>query len=140
MPFIFIWILAEIAGFIIVGEWIGVWWTLLLVVLSAVLGMAILRGQSMQMMRKMQEAMRQGKSPAMIRREVPFVMLAGILLIIPGFVSDIIALLLLIPVVPRVVIRWLKGDKKPKAQPTDVIEGEFWEESKKIKQYNDKKK
>ena len=91
LPFI------EIAGFVIVGSEIGVLATLGLIVLSAVLGFALLRRQGLSLLNQMKAETAAGRAP---EREIihgTLLIFAGILLIIPGFLTDIIGLLLFIP-------------------------------------------
>ena len=93
LPFI------EIAGFVIVGSEIGVLATLGLIILSAVLGFALLRRQGLSLLNQMKAETAAGRAP---QREIihgTLLIFAGILLIIPGFLTDIIGLLLFIPFV-----------------------------------------
>ena len=89
----------EIAGFVIVGSEIGVLATLGLIVLSAVLGFSLLRRQGLSLLNQMKAETAAGRAP---QREIihgTLLIFAGILLIIPGFLTDIIGLLLFIPFV-----------------------------------------
>lgn len=89
----------EIAGFVIVGKEIGVLATLGLIVLSAVLGFSLLRRQGLSLLNQMKAETAAGRAP---QREIihgTLLIFAGILLIIPGFLTDIIGLLLFIPFV-----------------------------------------
>lgn len=93
LPFI------EIAGFVIVGSEIGVLATLGLIILSAVLGFSMLRRQGLSLLNQMKAETAAGRTP---EREIihgTLLIFAGILLIIPGFLTDIIGLLLFIPIV-----------------------------------------
>ncbi len=89
----------EIAGFIVVGSEIGVLATLGLIVLSIFLGVFLLRFQGFGLIQKIREETAAGRTPK--RELVHGVMLvfAAFLLIIPGFITDIIGLLLFIPAV-----------------------------------------
>jgi UPF0716 protein FxsA len=89
----------EIAGFIIVGNEIGVLATLGLIILSIFVGVFLLRLQGFGLVQKIREETAAGRSPK--RELVHGVMLffAALLLIIPGFITDIIGLLLFIPAV-----------------------------------------
>lgn len=89
--------LAEIAGFVIVGRAVGVAMTLLLVLLGVVAGVALLRIQGVSVLRRVQEAARQGVEPDLDVVGGALTFVAAILFIIPGFVGDIIGLLLLVP-------------------------------------------
>lgn len=93
----------EIAGFVVVGRQIGVLPTLLLVVASIVLGMIILRRQGFQALAKLRQRSLPRDLPVERFFDTALVLLAGLLLIVPGFVSDLIALTLLLPFVRRFV-------------------------------------
>ncbi|MCA1368804.1 membrane protein FxsA [Bradyrhizobium sp. BRP14] len=100
--------LAEIAGFVVVGREVGVPMTLLLVFLSAVAGVVLLRVQGIGMLRRVQEAARMGNDPGIDVLGGALIFLAAILLIVPGFISDVIGLLLFLPPVRRAVAAFLR--------------------------------
>lgn len=87
----------EIAGFIIVGSEIGVLATLGLIVLSAVLGFVLLRIQGISLLQKIKTETAAGRVPDREMVHGAMLVLAAILLIIPGFVSSTIGLLLFLP-------------------------------------------
>ncbi len=87
----------EIAGFIVVGKALGVWLTLALILLTSFLGLVILRSGGLGMMRDLQNASRTGGEPAKAIVNGGMRVIAGILLFLPGFITDTIGLLLLIP-------------------------------------------
>lgn len=89
----------EIVGFILVGNEIGVLATLGLIILAMFVGVFLLRLQGFGLIQKIREETAAGRSPK--RELVHGVMLffAALLLIIPGFITDIIGLLLFIPAV-----------------------------------------
>ena len=91
----------EIAGFIIVGKAIGLWLTLALVLFTSFLGLLILRLGGIGMVRNLQNAGRTGTQPADELVNGAMRVVAGLLLIVPGFITDIIGLLLLSPVIRR---------------------------------------
>jgi len=99
--------IAEIAMFIEVGDWIGAWPTVGLVVLSAVLGSVLVRRQGLTAMKRAQEAAERGEFPVGAVFEGFCIVVAGVLLIIPGFLSDIVGLLLFVPPVRNALGRWL---------------------------------
>jgi UPF0716 protein FxsA len=98
----------EIAGFVIVGQQIGLLSTLALVVASGVLGVLLLRMQGFGLLSRVRAEVDAGRDPG--RQLVNGVMMlaAGVLLLIPGFVTDLIGLLLLLPPVRGLVWRLLK--------------------------------
>ncbi|KAB2656875.1 membrane protein FxsA [Brucella tritici] len=91
MPFI------EIAGFVIVGSKIGVFATLGLVILSAMLGFFLLRVQGIGLLQRIRTEMAAGRVPDREMVHGAMLVLAAILLIVPGFVSSTIGILLFIP-------------------------------------------
>jgi UPF0716 protein FxsA len=91
--------LAEIAAFIFVGREVGVGTTLLLVLASAVVGAVLLRIQGFGVLRKIQRASQAGDDPGRQLVHGVMIVIAAFLLIIPGFISDIIGLLLFIPAI-----------------------------------------
>lgn len=100
---------AEIASMIEAGRRIGLFPTLLLLFLGGIVGIALIRSQSFTMSGRMLSALRQGHSPAVPLAESGFLVIAGILFIIPGFVSDVIALVLMLPPVRRALARRMNG-------------------------------
>ncbi|MGK9053537.1 FxsA family protein [Neorhizobium petrolearium] len=100
VPLILIgWPLAEIAGFVLVGRALGLWATLGLVIGTAVLGAVLLRSQGMHILRQISTEGREGRMPARTLIDAAMIVVAGILLLLPGFITDIIGLALFIPFV-----------------------------------------
>lgn len=95
--------LLEIAGFVIVGKQIGVLATLALILLSTILGFTLLRRQGFNLLQKIKTETQAGRTPAREMIDGTMLMFAGILLIIPGFITDIIGLLLFIPFVRAII-------------------------------------
>src|SRR3954471_12066453 len=98
--------IAELALLIQVGQLIGVWWTILLLVADAILGSWLLRTQSRAAWRRFNEALANGRIP---HREVVdgvLVIFGGVLLLTPGFITDIFGALFLFPPT-RVLLRRL---------------------------------
>ncbi|WEX77413.1 FxsA family protein [Sinorhizobium numidicum] len=100
--------LAEIAGFVIVGREIGLLMTLLLVFLSAVVGIFLLRIQGFGVLQRLQDAARTGNDPGLDVLGAALIFIAAVLLIIPGFVGDIVGLLLFLPPVRRAFAAFLR--------------------------------
>lgn len=139
--------LLELTVAIIVGQRIGLWPTLGLLVAAALLGGAVLHRQGIAVLSRGLILERDGE-PLVPVIDGALIVCAGILLVVPGFVTDVIGLLLLIPPVRRWVANWAatravadgaiemrvfrrgRGpaqDSAPHARPGDgpVIEGEF---------------
>ncbi|WP_411838108.1 FxsA family protein [Paracoccus sp. ME4] len=94
----------EIALFIQVGGLIGLWPTLGLVVLSAVLGVSLIRGQGARAGLEVQRSLAEMRDPMRPMADGAMVIVAGLLLLIPGFFSDILGLALLVPGVRRLLM------------------------------------
>lgn len=92
-------ILAEIAGFILVGEAIGVLPTLGLVLFGMLAGAMLLRQLGIATLVKAQAEMAAGRTPARPLAEGAVKALAALLIVLPGFVSDLLGIVLFIPVV-----------------------------------------
>jgi UPF0716 protein FxsA len=98
--------IAELAVLIQVGQLIGVWWTIALLLADAVIGSMLLRSQTRAAWRRFNEALGAGRIP---HREVidgVLVIFGGVLLLTPGFITDIFGLLFLFPL-SRVLVRRL---------------------------------
>jgi len=96
---------AEIAVFIQVGSRIGAGMTVLLVVVSAVVGVWLVRRHGLATAARVQAMVARGESPAFGMLEGLALLAAGVLLVIPGFLTDIAAFVLLIPPLRRGIIR-----------------------------------
>lgn len=97
--------IVEIALFIQVGGLIGVWATLALVVLAFVLGLAVIRSQGSQAWTQAQRSLAELRDPSRPLAHGMMLILAGVLLMVPGFLSDAIGLLLLIAPLRNLLIR-----------------------------------
>ncbi|AOE50838.1 FxsA family protein [Kangiella sediminilitoris] len=89
--------IAEIYVLIGVGGVIGTAPTVFLVLLTGVIGISMLRQQGFSVFARLQEKMQQGQPPAQEMVEGVLLIIAGAFLITPGFITDIIGFLWLIP-------------------------------------------
>lgn len=87
----------EIAVFIQVGEQIGLWSTIGIVILTAVIGTAMLRQQGLSVLFRIQENLEANRMPVQELFDGVCLVVAGALLLTPGFVTDSIGFLLFIP-------------------------------------------
>jgi UPF0716 protein FxsA len=101
--------IAELAVIIQVGQAIGVWWTILLLIADSILGSLLMRSQGRAAWRRFNEAVRNRRVPAREVADGVLVIFGGALLLTPGFLSDIVGLLFLLPptraVIRRVFLR-----------------------------------
>ncbi len=89
--------LLDIATLILIGQRIGAWRTVALVVLSAFSGVLLIRSQGLAILTQARKALTAGSFPARQVFDGACVLIGGILLIVPGFASDALGLMLLLP-------------------------------------------
>ena len=123
--------LIEIGLFVVIGGMIGVWATLVWVLIAAALGLLVLRRVGMSgavTLRSDMQELRDAQSPVAHR---VILVLAGTLLLLPGFFTDAMGLLMLLRPVRtgliRLIVRRMGIDPVPSPVPADVIDGEWRE-------------
>ena len=87
----------EIAVFIQAGDLIGLWPTIAVVILTGIAGTILLRVQGFGVLRRIQEQSDQGKAPVFELFKGLCLLVAGLLLLTPGFVTDSVGFLLFLP-------------------------------------------
>lgn len=87
----------EIGLFVQVGGAIGLWPTLAIVILTAVLGTALLRHQGLDTLRRVQDSLAQDRLPVAEMFDGLCLLMAGALLLTPGFMTDALGFLLFMP-------------------------------------------
>ena len=147
VPIVVVVTLAEIYVLVSVGQAIGGLSTVLLVVITAFIGSSLLRQQGWSTMAKAQQSMSEGRTPAMEMMEGVVILVSGILLLTPGFLTDALGLLGLMPwsrsyfinhFLEKNAERVFKqrssvfinrtNSSEKKSNKDDAIEGEFWED------------
>ncbi len=97
----------EIAVMIQVGQWIGFLNTVGLLLLVSFAGVWLVKRQGLGVLARIREQRMAGRLPAAELFDGALILVAGVLLVIPGFVTDALALLLLVPPVRLVVRRFV---------------------------------
>ena len=101
--------IAELAVIIQVGQEIGVWWTIAILVADSILGSLLMRSQGRAVWRRFNATLQAGRPPAREVADGVLVIFGGALLLTPGFLTDILGLLLLLPptraIIRRVFLR-----------------------------------
>lgn len=126
---------AEMYLLIKVGGIIGAIPTILLVIFSAVLGVVLLRTQGLATFQRVQQSVARGEPPATAMLEGLLLLVGGGLLLVPGFLTDAVGLLCLIPVFRRYIAATLlrrymglwvvRSSAYGPTQGPRTIEGEF---------------
>lgn len=101
--------LIEIGLFIQVGGLIGLWPTLLIVVLTAIAGTALVRSQGSRALQDLRQSFSNLSDPTEHLAHGALILLAGALLLTPGFFTDCIGFALLVPAVRAFVMRQLRA-------------------------------
>ncbi|MDH5355810.1 MAG: FxsA family protein [Gammaproteobacteria bacterium] len=94
----------EIFLLIQVGGIIGAWWTIGLVILTAIIGVRLLKIQGISTLGRAQQKMQSGEMPAMEMLEGIGLIIAGAFLLTPGFFTDGVGFCLLIPPIRRAMV------------------------------------
>ncbi len=119
------WPAVEIAAFIEVARWIGLLGAVAGVILSGMIGTALLRIQGLSTARRAQAQLARGQMPVAELFDGACLAAAGLLLLLPGYATDLLAVPLLLPPVRLLLRRGLQSRFPPPDGPT-VIEGD-WE-------------
>ncbi|HEV2775262.1 MAG TPA: FxsA family protein, partial [Solirubrobacteraceae bacterium] len=105
--------IAELYVLIQIGQAIGLWYTLALLILDSILGAALMRSQGRAAWRHFNRALAEGRVPGREVMDGALVVFGGALLLTPGFLSDFLGLILLLPptraIVRRVLLRRFAG-------------------------------
>ncbi|MBD8162041.1 FxsA family protein [Erwinia persicina] len=133
LPFLVIFALVwiEISLFIQVAHVMGVLMTMLLVIFTSCIGISLVKNQGMKNFMLMQQKLNAGESPAAEMIKSVSLVLAGFLLLLPGFFTDFIGLLLLLPPVQKhltlKLMPHLKVWRGPGAGPDSgfTVDGEY---------------
>ncbi len=126
--------MVEIAVFVKVGGWLGLWPTLGLVVATAVAGGAVLHHQGLATLARARETIARGDVPVREIVDGVGLLLAGALLLTPGFVTDLAGAALLVPALRQALAFWALRRMAARgevhifgfhAARDDVIDGEY---------------
>lgn len=117
----------EIAAFIKIGGWIGLAPTLLGCVVTAVIGAFLVRLQGFGVLRNAQAAIARNELPVSEIAHGVFILIAGVLLMTPGYVTDAMGFLLLVPAVRSAVAHAAMAYVKAHAR-VHVMRSAAWSE------------
>jgi len=126
--------IVEIYVLIQVGQVIGAWWTVVLLVADSVFGSWLLKREGVRAWRALQTALTEGRMPARELADAALIVFGGTLMITPGFVTDAVGLLAILPFTRPVARRLLtavvarrlavvRNVHRP-GPPGDVVQGE----------------
>lgn len=119
-------ILMEIFVFIEVGSAIGAWSTIALIVLTAVIGLSLVRIQGFQTLMEAQRKVNMGETPAREMLAGMMLALSGLLLLLPGFVSDMGGVLLLLPPVRNALVERFISRMNVQTQKGQTFDADYY--------------
>ena len=105
----------EIALFIEVGDLLGLWKTLFIIVLTAIIGTFLVKNQGIAVINKIKHNLLALHDPTESIAHAALILVSGILLLTPGFFTDIIGFMLLIPQLRGLIYLWIKSKLKLKS-------------------------
>ena len=132
--------IVEIVLFIKIGSLLGLWLTILVVVLTAIVGTNLVKSQGLNAIKEVQSSFLQGQDIARSLINGTLILIAGVLLLTPGFFTDFIGITFLIPVTRNMWISYgikhfpgfvfINSNNNSKNNPhfkekNDVIDGDY---------------
>jgi UPF0716 protein FxsA len=99
--------LVEVFVLVQVGQVIGPWWTILLLVAASIIGAWLIKREGSRSWAALREALQTGRMPARELADAGLILIGGTLMLTPGFVSDVLGVLLIAPVTRPVFRRLL---------------------------------
>lgn len=106
----------EVTGFMMVSDWVGIWNTLFLILVTGIIGAVVARHEWKQVWEGAQQQMEMGQAPGRVMVEGLCIMLGGIMLLVPGFLSDIIGFTLVFPltrpIYRNLLLKWIEKRMK----------------------------
>lgn len=115
-----------------IGAQLGALITVFLVIFTAAVGAILVRAQGFATLARVQAQLARAESPALEILQGVCLFIAGVLLLTPGFATDAIGFVLLVPSLRRAIIRFFLARRMPPSSPTStthttrrVIDGEY---------------
>jgi UPF0716 protein FxsA len=117
--------LAELAALIVVSQWIGVLPAIALLAVVSLLGLVLVKQQGVGAWRRIRAEIRGGEVPAAAAVDGALVLVAGTLLLVPGFLTDIVGLCLLAPPVRDLIRRFTGRRLSRRVRTIDAVSSEM---------------
>jgi UPF0716 protein FxsA len=103
-----LWALAEVVVLVLVASWIGVGWAVLAALATTALGWVLLARQGTRALAELRERARERRPPGRALGDAGLIAVGGVLMVLPGFLGDVVGLLCLLPPT-RFLVRGLLG-------------------------------
>ncbi|MGQ0482991.1 MAG: FxsA family protein [Pseudonocardia sp.] len=115
MPYLLLYAVVELAALVAVASWLGFAPTLLLLIAGGLVGMWLVRREGARAALALAGAVRAGRPPHAELTDSALIGLAGLLILVPGVVSDLLGLLLVLPITRSLVRRRLVAGAERRA-------------------------
>jgi UPF0716 protein FxsA len=116
---------AEIALIVAVGQVIGGWQTIALLLFESALGAYLVKHEGRRSWQALRVALNTGRMPGRELADTALVLIGGTLLLTPGFLTDIVGFFFILPFTRPITRRWLQGVVERRlAQRSGIIRGE----------------
>jgi len=115
--------LAEVVVYVLVASWIGIGWTILATLATSALGWALLARQGTKALGELRQRAEEHRAPGRALGDAGLIALGGLLMVLPGFIGDLLGLLCLLPgtrALPRAVIARSVASRIPDAMRAPV--------------------
>jgi len=133
--------IVEVILFITVGKYIGLWNTILIIIVTGIIGAILVKSQGITIFNKALEEIKSNKMPLLSIFEGIAILIAGAFLLTPGFLTDTLGCVLLIPKTRNIIIKYItsylekktiykkksKYDKNEEDKKNKIFEGSFEE-------------
>ena len=131
----------EVILFITVGKYIGLWNTILIIIVTGIIGAILVKSQGITIFNKALEEIKSNKTPIFSIFEGIAILIAGAFLLTPGFLTDTLGCILLIPKTRNIIIKYITSylekrkvykkqsayDKNKEDKENKIFEGNFEE-------------
>ena len=114
-----LWAMAEVVVFVLVAAWIGVGWTLLATLATTALGWALLARQGTRALAELRARARERRPAGRALGDAGLIAVGGVLMVLPGFLGDVVGLLCLLPPT-RFLVRGLLGRAVTSRLPVEL--------------------
>lgn len=131
----FVYVYIEISIFVAIANTIGVFLALICVITTSIIGLSIIKSQGLKNFTLLQKKMSNNENPTNELIKNVSLLIAGFLFLIPGFLTDFLGIMLLLPfvqhyiikkIIPKINIKTFNNySRKESYDESHIIEGEF---------------
>ncbi|MEE1132133.1 MAG: FxsA family protein [Caryophanon sp.] len=113
--------LAEIVLLLLLGNQVGILWTVFIMIATGILGAVLAKKQGFQAIRNLQGSLQSGQAPGPAALNAACVLIGAIILILPGFLTDIIGLIFVLPFTRKFVQKMMYKSLRKQMKNASVV-------------------